>query len=99
MDKFKHDLFIDGTFFIAPKKMSYQMLVICVNDDLRNTSFMTSWSFLSGKSSDDYLTALKEINKNVLKFQEMIIIIQNIAILIMKLQFGLLVKKYGKKLK
>ena len=82
--------------------MSYQILItfiICVNDDLRNISFMTSCSLLSGKSSDDYLTALKEINKNVLKFQEMIIIIQNIAILIMKLQFGLLVKKYGKKLK
>ena len=62
MNKFKNDLFIDGTFFIAPKKMSYQILITCVNDDLRIISFMTSWSFLSGKSSDDYLTALKEIN-------------------------------------
>lgn len=67
MDKYKNDLFIDGTFYIAPKNMSYQILITYVNDALRNISFMTSWSLLSGKSSDDYFTALKEINKNVMK--------------------------------
>ena len=46
--------------------MSYQILVNCVNDDNRNISFMTSWSMLSGKSSDDYYTALNEINKNIM---------------------------------
>ena len=29
-------------------------------------SFMISWSLLPGKSSDDYYTALNEINKNIL---------------------------------
>ena len=63
--KYSEDLFLDGTFYIAPSKMAYQIFITSVKDEERNITFMTSWSFMSGKTKDDYLTVLTKINNNI----------------------------------
>ena len=62
MYTYNDDLFLDG---IAPTKMSYQIFITCVQDEIRNLTFMTSWTFLSGKTKEDYIIALREINNNI----------------------------------
>ena len=65
MYTYNEDLFLDGTFYIALSNLSYQIFITRIKDDVRNFIFMTSWTFLSGKSKDDYITALRENNNNI----------------------------------
>jgi len=65
MNKYNEDLFLDGTFYIAPSKLAYQIFITSVVDDDRNLTFMTSWSFMSGKTKEEYNKVLSEIHKNV----------------------------------
>ena len=41
MNKYNEDLFLDGTFYIAPSKLAYQIFISVVDED-RNLTFMTS---------------------------------------------------------
>ena len=45
--------------------MAYQIFIKSVTNDNINLTFMISSSFLSGKTKEDYITSLREINNNM----------------------------------
>ena len=62
--KYSDDIFVDGTFYIAPK-CSYQVFITRNYVRDINTFYTTSFSILKNKQESTYEILFKEIKKNV----------------------------------
>ena len=71
--QYNEDIFVDGTFSIAPK-FSYQVFITRNYIKEYNCFYTTSISILKDKKQATYETLLKEINKNVCKNNNNVII-------------------------
>ena len=65
--KYCEDVFVDGTFFIAPS-ISYQVFITRIYVKHLNSYYTTSFSILRNKEQETYEILLEEIKKNVSKY-------------------------------
>ncbi|ORX73428.1 hypothetical protein BCR32DRAFT_285656 [Anaeromyces robustus] len=71
--KYNENIFADGTFYIAPI-FSYQVLITRAYVPELNSFYNTSFSILNNKKQTTYETLFEEINKNLKKYSNNIII-------------------------
>ncbi len=72
--KYNEDIFVDGTFYVAPK-FSYQVFITRNYVKELNSFYTTSFSILKNKKQSTYEIIFEEIKKNATKYNNNIIII------------------------
>ncbi|ORY54058.1 hypothetical protein LY90DRAFT_507937 [Neocallimastix californiae] len=61
--EYNDDIFIDGTFFIAPK-FSYQVFITRTYDKELDSFYTTSFAILKNKEQETYKMLFEKLNKN-----------------------------------
>ena len=62
--RFPNEVFMDGTFFAAPK-LSYQLIVIRIYANPLKKYFTVAFGLMQNKTKDLYIKLLKKIKENI----------------------------------